>query len=134
MYAYEPNILIADASDAITNAFKAVFDELSKRVMCWFYMVKASEDHESFLAIPSPHKENIKQDICVLQLSEPEEIFNAGFSLFKEKWIKINSQKNPSKAYFIYFEVECLTKHPGWYEGYSLMYLTQIMVAKHQIE
>ena len=50
--------------------------------MCLFHMVKAFKDHESFLAIPSPQKENIKQGICVLQLSESEEIFNAAFALF----------------------------------------------------
>ena len=38
--------------------------------MCWFHMKKAYEDLESFTAIKNPHKENIRQDIYTLQLSE----------------------------------------------------------------
>ena len=68
-FNYEPTILIAYASDAITNVFKSVFGEFMQRVMCWFHMKKAYEDHESFTAINSQHKENIRQDIYLLQLS-----------------------------------------------------------------
>ncbi len=31
---YQPKILVDDASDAITNGFKEVFEQLSQRVMC----------------------------------------------------------------------------------------------------
>ena len=37
---YQPTILVADASDAITNGFKEVFEQLSQRVMCWFHIYK----------------------------------------------------------------------------------------------
>ena len=40
-YNYEPNILVADAAEATTNAFKSVFKELLHRVMSWFHMRKA---------------------------------------------------------------------------------------------
>ena len=87
--------------------------------MCWFHVVKAFEDHESFISIPSPHRQNIKQDICSLQLSENEELFNSAYILFKQKWMKVNSNKIPVKRFFDYFEAEWIQKHPGWYEGYA---------------
>ena len=118
-YSYEPNTLIGDAADAITNGFKAVFNDLLKRVMCWFHMVKAFEDHATYVSLPSPHKENIKQDICLLQLSESEDIFDAAYELFKEKWLKVNTNKIPTKKFLEYFEAEWIQKHPGWYEGYA---------------
>jgi hypothetical protein len=82
-------------------------------------MVKAFEDHETYVSIPSPHKENIKQDICSLQLSESEDIFESAYILFKEKWLKVNSTEIPTKKFFEYFEGEWINKHPGWYEGYA---------------
>ena len=118
-YEYEPTTLIGDAADAITNGFKEVFDNLIKRVMCWFHMVKAFEEHATFISIPSPLKENVKQDICSLQLSESDEIFESSFQLFKEKWLKVNSNKAPTKKFLEYFEAEWINKHNGWYEGYA---------------
>jgi hypothetical protein len=118
-YSYEPNTVIVDAADAITNGFKAVFKDLLKRVMCWFHMVKAFEDHATYVSLPSPHKENIKQDICSLQLSESEDIFDAAYELFKEKWLKVNTNKIPTKKFLEYFEAEWIQKHPGWNEGYA---------------
>jgi hypothetical protein len=111
--------LIGDAADALTNGFTAVFGELLKRVMCWFHIVKAFEDHATYVSLPSLHKENIKQDICSLQLSESEDIFDAAYELFKEKWLKVNTNKIPTKTFLEYFEAEWIQKHPGWYEGYA---------------
>ena len=37
---YELTTLAADASDAITNGFKAVFEQLLQRVICWIHMKK----------------------------------------------------------------------------------------------
>ena len=82
-------------------------------------MVKAFEDHASFNSIPSPQKESIKQDICSLQLSESEAVFDAAYKLFKDKWLKVNSNKIPTKKFFDYFESEWIQKHPGWYEGFA---------------
>ena len=36
-FDYQPTILVADASEAITNRFTSVFNELLLRVMCWFH-------------------------------------------------------------------------------------------------
>jgi len=108
---YQPTILVADASDAITNGFKEVFEQLSQRVMCWFHMKKAYEDHESFTAIKNPHKDNIRQDIYTLQLSESKEIFDSAYGLFKKKWNKVHSSVD---EFLIYFDKVWIYQHPGW--------------------
>jgi hypothetical protein len=97
--------LIGDAADALTNGFTAVFGELLKRVMCWFHMVKAFEDHETYVSIPSPHIDTI--------LSESDVIFESAYVFVKEKWLKENSTKIPTKTFFEYFEEEWINKHPG---------------------
>ena len=116
-YDFQPTCLIADAADAITNGFENVFLELLRRVMCWFHMKKAYEDHPTFKIIKSPNKEHIMQDINTLQLSESTEIFEAAYELFKDKWL----HKTDAIDNFIntYFEAEWIQKHPGWYEGYA---------------
>ena len=79
-------------AESTTNAFKNVLNELQTVVMCWFYMRKAYEDHNSYASIESIYQEKIKQDIYTWQLSESDEIFNAAYVLFKKKWL------NKSKA------------------------------------
>ena len=56
-FDYQPTILVADASEAITNGFTDVFNELLLREMCWFYMKKAFEDHETYTALESSQRE-----------------------------------------------------------------------------
>jgi hypothetical protein len=116
-YDYEPNILVADAAEATRNAFKNVFNELLYRVMCWFHMRKAYEDHSSYAAIEKQFKEQIKQDIYTLQLCDSEEIFNAAYMLFKKKWLK----KSKAVDEFIneYFDKVWIQQHPGWYESFA---------------
>jgi hypothetical protein len=58
-YDYERNILVADAAEATTNSFKSVFNELLHRVMCWFHMRKAYEDHSSYTAFEKEYKSNL---------------------------------------------------------------------------
>ena len=78
-------------------------------------MKKAYEDHESFTAINSQHKENIRQDFYLLQLSESKEIFDTAYSLFKKKWMKVKCTSDFIK----YFEKVWINQHPGWYGGYA---------------
>ena len=116
-FDYLLTILIADAADAITNGFTRVFKELLTRVMCWFHMKKAFEAHETYISLESSTKEQIKQDIYVLQLSESIDFFNTSYELFKEKW---SSEKNKATDTFLtYFHKVWIDQHPGWYEGYA---------------
>jgi hypothetical protein len=80
-------------------------------------MKKAYEDHESFTAIKNPHKDNIRQDIYTLQLSESNEIFDSAYGLFKKKWNKVHSSVD---EFLIYFDKVWICQHPGWYEGFVL--------------
>ena len=116
-YDYQPTILVADAAEAITNGFTSVFLELLFRVMCWFQMKKAFGDHETFTSINQPHKENIRQDICTLQLCESKDIFDAAYQLFKKKWTTMKD--GGIKDFLIYFDKTWIQQHPGWYEGFA---------------
>jgi hypothetical protein len=116
-YDYEPSVLVADAAEATTNAFESIFHELQYRVMCWFHMRKAYEDHSSYAAIEKQFKEQIKQDIYTLQLCESEEIFDAAYALFKRKWL--NKSKAVENFINDYFDKIWIQQHPGWYEGFA---------------
>ncbi len=109
--------LIADAADAITNGFKAVFAKNADflRVMCWFHVRKAVENCLAMLAEKSL-QDKILMDVKILQLATSPEQFNAASKLFLEKY---SDNPNPNiKQFLEYFKKEWLLKHPGWYEGY----------------
>ncbi len=48
-----------------------------------------------------------------------EDIFDAANELFKDKWLKVNTNKIPTKKFLEYFEAKWIQKQPGWYEGYA---------------
>ena len=48
-FEYNPSILIADASGAITNGFKNVFT-MSNRIMCWAHMIRCVDNHLSYFS------------------------------------------------------------------------------------
>jgi hypothetical protein len=39
-FDYHPTTLIANASSAITNGFKSVFDQVGSSVMCWAHLLR----------------------------------------------------------------------------------------------
>jgi hypothetical protein len=109
--------LIADAADAITNGFKAVFAKSGDflRVMCWFHVRKAVENRLAILA-DKALQDRILTDIKVLQLALSPKQFTVASRLFIMKY---SHNPNPNIRQFLdYFQTEWLLKHPGWYEGY----------------
>ena len=109
--------LIADAADAITNGFKAVFstDADFKRRMCWFHMKKAVTNSLAMLA-DSVLQNAMLRDIDVLQVATSEQQFNFASKLFIQKY-SCNTNSH-MKKFIKYFNNEWLHKHVGWYEGY----------------
>ncbi|CAF1379390.1 unnamed protein product [Adineta ricciae] len=105
----DPDILIADGSDAIRNGFQSVFGE-KPIVMCWAHMRrKVVKKVESM--VDKMDKEDLLQDIDMLQLAQSDKIFRKASGLFVKKW----SKKQPE--FIQYFENEWLNTHNGWYEG-----------------
>lgn len=106
---FEPKILISDASDAIRNAFMAVFPNAEVMIMCYVHVLRnIDKNRQKF------HKDNrpeILKDINTLHLASSVEIFQQLVELFLKKWKK----KEPQFA--TYFQQQWLGSHCNWYEG-----------------
>ena len=109
---HHPSILIADCSEAITNAFRSAFGDDFTRVFCSFHVLK---NVDKFLK-PSKFagiRSDIRNDISFMQLCSSEEEFEAWKKLWIKKW-----EKNETAAEFVtYFAEEYLHQRNGWYEG-----------------
>ncbi|CAF3306315.1 unnamed protein product [Rotaria sp. Silwood2] len=104
-----PDVLIADGSDAIRNGFQATFGE-KPTVMCWAHMRrKVVKKIESM--VDKTEQKDLIEDIEALQLAQCERIFTKASNLFIKKWNK----KEPK--FIEYFQNEWLYSHNGWYEG-----------------
>ena len=109
---WQPSILLADGSQAITNAFLAVFHVLDVRLMCSFHFHKNVETYIR----PLKHVyAKIKADIYVLQTCSDRDMFEKASSLFLQKWRKENH--DGVRDFLDYFEKEWLRNFPNWYEG-----------------
>ena len=108
---FTPEVLIADGSDAIRNAFQNFFNK-NKMVTCWSHMRRNVEKKLKSLRTDSNKTKEILDDIDTLQLCESETVFRNVLSLFLKKWSKTE------KEFTEYFENEWLTVLDSWYEGY----------------
>ena len=90
-YEYKPNILIADAAPAIHNGFMAAFSYKSLdeffRVMCWSHVERNCEDNLKSLEYRDI-REEVLNDIKLIQLMPSTAAFNHAISLFFDKWGK----------------------------------------------
>lgn len=114
---WEPNVLLADASVAITNGFKAVFGIPARRLQCFFHVIKNIESKIRNIK----EKQNIVRDIHSLQLSTDDETFTTALNLFLKKWRDAgDGNSNQSiKDFLNYFEKTWLGENQFWYEGAS---------------
>jgi hypothetical protein len=101
-YEYQPNVLVADGAEAITNGFMKAFDYLSLeefiRVMCWSHVDRAYKPKMS--KIEKEFQKQIEHDINKLQISASVKIIEKGVDLFYEKWSNINAEIDTFLAYF----------------------------------
>jgi hypothetical protein len=109
---FAPEVLIADGSGAIRNAFMKIFNK-EKMVMCWSHMRRNVEKRLQSLKIAAIKRNEILDDIDQLQLSESEVVFRGGSSLFLKKWSTTENE------FTEYFKNEWLTILDSWYEGYG---------------
>ena len=107
--------MIADASDAFTNGFEAVFGKKYIRIMCWAHVYRALDKNINRYLINKESSIKIMTDISSMQLCQSKIIFKNATRLFLTKW-------EDEEDFCSYFKNEWLIKHPGWYEGYSQQY------------
>ena len=73
---WKPEILLADASEAITNGFKAVFGEPDVRAMCFFHVVQNVDKYlRRFSKKNRSAAQELREDINVLQTSKSQQMF-----------------------------------------------------------
>jgi hypothetical protein len=119
-YEYQPNVLVTDGAEAITNGFMKAFDYLSLeefiRVMCWSHVDRAYKPKMS--KIEKEFQKQIEHDINKLQISASDKIFEKGVDLFYEKWSNINAEIDTFLAYFRKEWIDSSTCK--WYEGAAI--------------
>lgn len=116
---WQPTVLLADGSDAITSAFSLVFEVPFIRLMCYFHVV---QNNEKFLKVLTKDgiSAQLKMDISVLQHCVDEATFTKATELFLNKW---KAHKNPRVKEFIHhFKDQWILKYPNWYEGAAKNY------------
>ncbi|CAF4387238.1 unnamed protein product [Rotaria sp. Silwood2] len=77
---YKPDVLIADGSDAIRNAFNCIF-ESNKMVMCWAH-VRIYLDKKLCLINDNNERHEVISDIEKLQICNSTHYFQLALELF----------------------------------------------------
>jgi len=117
---FSPAILIADAADSITNGFETTFGTEFKRVVCWAHVVRNIVKKMKELRIDEELRNQILNDIRMIQRSESSVIFNASCKLFEKKWNAYNS--HPVVSFVKYFRVTWVRKGFEWTAATTLRY------------
>ena len=70
---WQPSLLLADGSEAITKGYSAVFGPPTTRLMCYFHVLHNIEKY--LKPLPTEVSKKIKADLTVLQSSQNESTF-----------------------------------------------------------
>lgn len=105
---FEPTTMIADGADAIRNAFYGSFDSAELDIMCFAHVLRNC-NKRPFTS--KANKQLVLDDIRQMQLAPNRATFNMMAKLFREKWMRIESD------FVAYFEKEWLGPHCNWFEG-----------------
>lgn len=111
----QPNVLVADCAEAITNGFSRVFD-LDKRVYCWAHVLRAI-DKELNRVHDQELRSKIKKDILDFQSSVLSSNFRKVADLLVAKWNSLNNAA--VDTFTAYFTTNWLDRRTGWYDHYS---------------
>lgn len=115
--AWQPEVLLADASQSITQGFTNVFGVPKIRLMCFFHVLTNVEKYFKRLTKSNP---NLKPDIHALQTCNDETTFLKASELFLKKWEM--TDEDGIKDFIDYFRSQWLHKNFNWYEGISVGY------------
>lgn len=109
-YEFEPEIMIADGSDAIRNAFFNSFESAKLDIMCYVHVLRNCSK-QPFTSKST--KAQIFVDIGKMHLAPNKATFVMMANLFCEKWVEIESN------FVEYFRKQWLNAHCNWFEGIS---------------
>lgn len=105
---FEPEVIIADGSDAIRNGFYNTFKSAVLDVMCYVHVLRNC-CKQPFAS--KTNKSLIIEDIQKMHLSPNKSTFSMMSKLFCEKWAELEPN------FVSYFKKEWLTAHSNWFEG-----------------
>lgn len=105
---FEPEIVIADGSNAIRNAFFNSFKSAKLHVMCYAHVLRNCSKQPF---VSKTNKSLIFEDIRKMHLAPNKSTFTMMSKLFCAKWIEIE------KNFVAYFKKEWLNMHCNWFEG-----------------
>lgn len=108
---FNPDILISDAANSISNGFEAAFGKRDIHIMCWAHMRRNVSDNVSRFIKNKKQQNEVLLDVDKLQLSQSHTIFDKAAKLFIEKYEKV------STGFSEYFETQWLSSNRYWYEG-----------------
>ena len=111
---WAPDVLLADASDAITNGFINVFGVPRVRLMCYFHVVQKLEKY--LKPLECKKRVAVKEDIRALQTAQDRQTFTTAADLFLKKW------RSAHPDLVSYIQSQWLNKHREWYEGAAYGY------------
>ena len=86
-------ILVADASDTISNEIIKVFKKCEKHIVCWAHVIRNIDYTLNVLKKEKENKKTLRMDIINLQLLPTETVFNTAVKFLENKWEKIQMQK-----------------------------------------
>lgn len=111
-----PRYLMSDAASQIPNGFKYTFPEVVDTdywsLMCVFHLLKAIH---AYAFNSTDHRDQIKADIKILQVSANPIVFKHAINLFLDKWRACEAK------FCDYFKSEWVTKHPNWFASANLL-------------
>jgi len=113
--SYKPSLLIADASEAITNGFAESFGTDFKRAYCSFHVLKNVDSKRNLVKNKSKWLE-LRNGIIEIQLSRSTDHFQA----ISKLWSKMYMDDPETKDFCNYLKEEYLDRRQNWYEGYAL--------------
>lgn len=104
---FAPKKMIADAADAIRNAFYKAYTSAELDIMCYPHVLRNVRKFKYNNAI---NKRNILRDIHIIHLAATNENFEHATNLFLRKW------KKNEPEFCVYFKKEWLGDHKNWFE------------------
>lgn len=118
-YTFRPQRIISDCDSSISAAIRNTFDYSVLHIKCWFHVKKNITDRLKRVHDISKRDELIN-DINILQHSPSVEIFTMASDLFMDKW---NTTADIQiMAFLNYFSTQYLSINRNWYEGIAAGY------------
>lgn len=115
-FIYNPTVLVCDAAKAISDAFKKSFTGNKTVIICFFHVMFNVKNRLASIK-NNKMKNEIMEDISIIQRSYDYYMFMNAFTLFEQKWIGVSSV---IRTFIVYFKNNWVLKNCNWYHGSNI--------------